>query len=188
MANIARLRVDITGAGVVGPAVMTFYEDAATTGLPAAVSTLLNAIKANFPDDVTFTVPGGGDTFDVATGNLNGTWSDGGGSTVTGTSASPFQLGAGFRVKWNTGGIVNNRRVRGSTFMVPASNDCWASNGLMASATQASLSTALNTFFASVSGKLVIWSRPIPGRNGSMHEVTSYTLPTKPTALRSRRY
>lgn len=187
MANIARLQIALSGAGVVGPSVMTLYEDAAVTGLPAATVTWLNAIKANFPDDLTFTVPGGGDTFDVATGVLNGTWTDGGGGTVTGTGTGGFQLGAGFRVKWSTGGIVNGRRVRGTTYMVPCISDVFGTDGRITSASQASLGSALSTYFAAVSGKLVIWSRPIPGRSGTMHPVTAASIPTLPTNLRSRR-
>lgn len=187
MANIARLRVTVTGAGVVGPGLMTLYQDAAAVGLPAATVTFLNAIKNNFPDDVTFTVPGGGDTFDASTGTLNGVWTDGGGGTVTGTDTGGFQLGAGFRVKWGTAGIVNRRRVRGTTFLVPAASAVFGTDGRITAASSASLTTALNAFFASVSGKLVVWSRPTASRLGSMHVVTSATIPSLPTSLRSRR-
>lgn len=188
MANVARLQIQLTGAGVVGPSVMTLYEDAAVAGLPAAVVTFLNAIKNSFPDDVTFVVPGGGDTFDAATGTLNGTWSDGGGGSVTGTDAGSFQLGAGFRIKWGTAGIVNGRRVKGTTFMVPAASVLFGTDGRITSASLASLSAALTTYLAAVSTKQVIWSRPIPGRAGSIHQVTTATIPSIPTALRSRRY
>lgn len=187
MANIARLQVAITGSGVVGPSLMTLYQDAAATGLPAATMTFLNAIKNNLPDDVTFTVPGGGDTFEVTSGGLNGTWSDGGGGTVSGTDAGGFQLGAGFRIKWGTAGIVNNRRVRGTTFLVPAASAVFGTDGRITSASQASLSTALTSYLAAVSGKLVIWSRPTASRQGSMHPVISATIPSLPTSLRSRR-
>lgn len=187
MANIARLRIDLSGTAVVGPSLVTLYQDAAVAGLPAATVTLLNAIKANFPDDLTFTVPGGGDTFDVATGTLNGTWSDGGGGTVTGTDAGAFALGSGMRFKYGTAGIVNNRRVRGSSFLVPCAGLVWATNGRMVPGSQTSIQTALTTFLAAVSGKLVVWSRPTPTRNGSMHPVTSALVSTTPTQLRSRR-
>lgn len=188
MANIARLQVELTGSGVVGPSVMTLYEDAAVAGLPAAVVSFLNSIKANFPDNLTWTVPGGGDTFDVGTGTLNGTWSDGGGGTVTGTDGGAFQLGSGFRIKWATAGIVNGRRVKGTTFMVPAASAVFSTDGRITAASQASLNAALATYVAAVAGKQVIWSRPIPGRAGTMHPITTATIPSLPTALRSRRY
>lgn len=187
MANIARLQIDLSGAGVVGPSVITLYEDAAVAGLPAATVTLLNSIKNTFPDDLTFTVPGGGDTFDVATGTLNGTWSDGGGGTVAGTDAGAFALGSGYRVKYSTAGIVNGRRVRGSTFFVPCAGLIWATNGRMVPASATSIQTALTTFMAAVSGKLVVWSRPTATRSGTMHPVTLATVSTTPTQLRSRR-
>jgi hypothetical protein len=187
MPNMARLRVDVGGAGVVGASVMTFYGTTSGSGLPAAVVTYLNALKANFPNDVTFTVPGGGDLVDDATGNLTGSWSDGGGGAVTGTDNGAFQLGSGFRIKWGTGGIVAGRRVRGTTFMVPAASLCFDTTGRLGSATVSAIQTATNAFLSTVSPNLVIWSRPVPGRAGSSHAVTSGTVPTSPTQLRSRR-
>lgn len=187
MPNLARLRVDISGAGVVGASVMTFYGTTSGSGLPAATVTYLNAMKANVPNDVTFTVPGGGDLIDDATGNLTGSWSDGGGGSVTGTDTGAFQLGSGFRIKWATGGVVAGRRVRGTTFFVPAASLCFDTSGRLGSATIAAVQTATNAFLSTLSPNLVVWSRPVPGRAGSSHAIVSASIPSMPTQLRSRR-
>lgn len=187
MPNLARLRVDLSGAGVVGASVLTLYGTTSGSGLPAATLSWLNALKANFPNDVTFTVPPGGDLIDDATGNLTGSWSDGGGGSVTGTDAGAFQMGSGFRVKWVTGGVVAGRRVRGTTFFVPAASLAFDTSGRLGSATIAAINTANSAFLSAVSPNLVIWSRPVPGRAGSSHAVTAATVPSTPTQLRSRR-
>ena len=197
MANLARLRVDLTGSAVVGPSVMTFYQDSAHVGLPAAVLTWLNAIKANLPPSLTLTVPGGGDIITDSTGALSGTWSDGGGGTVTGTGVGGFAIGVGARVVWGTSGIVGGRRVRGTTFLVPLMGGTFDSTGRMQPATVTSLNTPTQAFLTSMGGNLLIWSRPrpartvggvtIPARAGSSHAALDATIKTNPSTLRSRR-
>lgn len=188
MADIARLRIDLSGTAVVGASVMTLYQDAAaTTGLPADVMTFLNAIKANFPPGLTYTVPGGGDLLNVATGALTGTWSEGGGGTVTGTGVGGYAIGVGGLINWGTSGIVSGRRVRGRTFLVPLMGGSFDSSGRMQPATVTALNTPLATFLTNVSPALVIWSRPTSTRAGSMHPVTTANIPATPSTLRSRR-
>lgn len=187
MTNLARLRIDLTGAAVVGPSVMTLYQDAAATGLPAATVTWLNAIKANLPPSLTLTVPGGGDTLDAATGALNGSWSDGGGGTVTGTGVGGFAIGVGARIVWGTSGIVGGRRVRGTTFLVPLMGGTFDSSGRMQPATVTSLNTPTQAFLTAMGSNLLIWSRPKGARAGTTHPVTSATVKTNPSTLRSRR-
>lgn len=187
MADLARLRIELGGAGVVGPGVMTFFHSGAGAGLTAAALAWLNNLKANFPDDVTFTVPSGGDLINEVTGALSGSWSASGGGVVTGTNTGAFQVGTGIRVKWATSGIVAGRRVRGATFLVPAAGLCFDTSGRLGPATIAAINTANSTFLTAVSPDLCIWSRPTPTRSGSHAAITGASVPATGTTLRSRR-
>lgn len=187
MASLHRLRIQISGTGVVGPGLMTFYSASGIAGLPADAITFLTALQSSFPDNVTFTVPAGGDVIESSDGLLTGSWTDGPGGTVTGSQTGSFQLGAGARIKWVTGGIVNGRRVRGTTFLVPFAGLGFDTDGRLGSATVAAVQTAASNFITNHGGNLAVWSRPVPGRAGSMHLISSAEVPTVGTQLRSRR-
>lgn len=188
MSDLLRIRVELGGAGVVGPGLMTFYATSPATGLPAATVAFLNGIKSNVPDDVTFTVPSSGDRIDDATGALTGSWSGSGGATVTGTDIRQFALGQGARIRWTTGGIVAGRRVRGQTFIVPISGFCFTTGGRVDPAVITAFDTAAQTFLTDMAGALAVWSRPVTGRAGTSHVITHGSTSSTPTALRSRRY
>jgi hypothetical protein len=187
MPNLARLRVELIGAAVVGPSVMTLYQDAANTGLPAATVTWLNAIKANFPPSLSFVVPGGGDILGEADGALIGSWSDGGGATVVGTGTGGFAIGVGARVRWTTAGITRGRRVRGTTFLVPLMSGSYETDGRIRAATVTALQTPTNAFLTTMGSNLLIWSRPKGADAGDSHPVTAASIPNLPSTLRSRR-
>ena len=187
MAEIARLRVGLEGPGVVGPGVMTFYHRAGGSGLPTAVGTFLTSLVGLFPDDLTLQVPNAGDLIEASTGALTGVWASGAPSTITGTQTAVFQLGSGIRIKWTTGGIVNRRRVRGSTFLVPASSGAFTTTGRVTSATISAVTAAAALLLTNAGGDLVIWSRPTTTRVGTIHPILLPVVPDVPTALRSRR-
>lgn len=197
MSNMARLRITLSGSAVVGPSVMTLYQDAAHVGLPAAAKTWLDALKANFPPSLTFTIPDGGDLLVAENGDLEGTWSDGGGGSVTGTGVGGFLQGTGARIVWGTAGVTGNRRVKGTTFLVPLQAGDFDSSGIMAPASYTALNTPTQTFLTTMGTGLVIWTRrrkadatktpPVTARDGAMHPVTSATVSRQVTTLRSRR-
>lgn len=197
MATLYRLRVDLSGSAVVGQSVMTFYSLSATSGLPAATKTWLDALKANFPPSLVFTVPNGGDSIDDSTGQLTGVWSQGTGGTVTGTGVGGFLQGTGVRIVWNTNGITGGRRVKGSTFLVPLMGTDFDSSGRLQPTSLTALQGPTTTFLTGQSPNLVVWSRPVaahvkngvsvPARSGSSSPILSYTIPTFVSTLRSRR-
>jgi hypothetical protein len=197
MTDLFRVRVQLTGAAVVGPSVMTLYLTSPATGFTAALTTWLNAIKANLPPSLVCQVPNTGDRIDEASGDLTGTYTDGTAASVTGTGVGGFAIGVGARVVWGTAGIVGGRRVRGTTFLVPLMGGTFDSSGRMQPATVTSLNTPTQTLIASLGSAFCIYSRHLPERvvngvvkperMGSSHPVTSATIMTNPTTLRSRR-
>jgi len=189
VATLKRVRCDITGTGVVGPSVATFYFVQSATGFSTDLQTFFQAIKGNFPSGLVITVPNDGDTIIDTTGVLNGAWTDSGGSTTTGTGSTNFAEGSGFRIKWNTAGIRGGRRVKGSTFIVPAVSAAFTTGGLLASATQTAVQTAASALVSASGTDMVIWGKPhsLEAADGESNIVTSASVPVQPTQLRSRR-
>jgi len=183
-----RLRVEWSGPAVVGSGISTFYGDEGAGSLdPAEFVTFFDTIKNVIAPGVVWTVPNGGDQLNETTGELAGTWSGSGGGTVGSTGSGNFAVGVGARVAWGTGGIVNGRRVRGSTFLVPIAANSYDAQGTISSGSLSSIQTAADGLISGLTGALVIWSRPVPGRAGSMHEVLSAAAPDRVSWLRSRR-
>lgn len=182
-----RLRVQWSGAGVVGPGLTTFYFLDGTAA-PGDVLAFFTALVAHLPDDVQITVPNTGDVVQVTTGKITGSWTAVGGGVVNGSSTQPFMVGAGYRIVWETNGVRNGRHVRGSTFMVPVVMSHFDSVGRLTNTAQTAATTAANNLIASTSSSLQVWSRPKGGLNGESWAATSARVPETPTALRSRRY
>lgn len=190
MTDILRLRVSMSGSGVTGPGLATFYFGAAATSQSDDVHAFYDAIKGNIPSNVTFFVPAGGDIITQETGVLSGTWNEPGtGGSVAGTFAGDYVQGVGVRVVWRTTGIYRGRRVKGSTFLVPIGGALFGTTGLLDPATQAILVGAANTLVAA-QPTMRIWSRPndtAPATAGISSSIDSAEVPFSPSWLRSRR-
>lgn len=187
MANLARLRATWTGADVIGPGVSTFYFDAAASGFTAAVAAFFTSLGPAVPVGTTITVQNTGDILESTTGALTGVWTDGVVATINGSNNTGFTLGVGARVKWNTSGIHNRRRVHGSTFIVPLGKGTVNANGQLDSALAASITGYGNTLAAAAGASMRIWSRPVAGAGGAAWPVISATCPPAISWLRSRR-
>jgi len=89
-------------------------------------------------------------------------------------------------MRWGTSGIVNNRIVRGRTFlpaMVESNND----NGQPTTAFGVTADAAALAYIQNGVVLPMIWARPAPGRAGSQHNVLSGSLWSQWAVLRSRR-
>ena len=192
-----RLRVVWSGSTVVGPGLSTFYALDTSPGFPAAVRQLFESWKTNFPTGTTITVPNNGDVINPATGTLTGTWTDGTApAPVTGTGTGVYAKGVGAQIRWKTPGIVNGRRVVGSTFLVPMVTIGFDTDGTLGPATITGITTAATTYLASVPGALV-WSRPYPGdpsatppkpsRVGTTSLINAVQVPDRASWIVSRR-
>ena len=189
MANLKRVRVTWSGAGVVGPGLSTFYFTSTATGFSAQLQTFFQAIKSLFPPSVTVTVPNTGDLIDASTGALAGVWTDSGGSTTVGTGSGNFALGTGMRVRWVTGGIHKGRRVLGTTFLVPCVSLAFDTDGTPGPSTITVIATAASALIAAAGAGFQIWSKPTPpgGSDGVSNQVLAAIVPDTPSGLRTRR-
>lgn len=198
MTIVSRIRVTWSGTPVVGPGVSTFYlESSVTAGWPAALVTLYTSLKNYVPTGVSWTIPNTVDLLDEATGELTGSNTPGGGGTVLSSGgAVDYKPGVGGRLRWGTDGIVGGRRVVGTTFLVPMTSQ-ETPNGVIQGGTVAAINTAMGVYQATSGITPAVYSRPRPAgvrngvpvaaRSGSIHDITSHSVPVGITWLRSRR-
>jgi len=187
--KLHRLVCTWQGGGVQGNAVTVLHFDGTEVGAPpvAAVKSAFDNFKGALPLGVTVTIPSTGDSIDDATGTLEGVWSGSGGGAITGTGTAVSAAGVGACITWLTGGIVNGRKLRGRTFLVPLHNSTYDSDGTLAAGTV----TAVNAFAAALlaSGGFGIWHRPttVGGSDGTSSSVLAYRVRDKVAYLSSRR-
>jgi len=188
MARLKRHRVTWSGSGVVGPGLTTFYvKPDSTVGEADDIEAFFTALASSITTAITITIPSSGDILEDTDGTLVGTWSDPGtGGVVTGTSAENFVMGAGARVRWNTSGIHNGRRVKGTTFICPVGISAFSGSLALSTTFQAALQTAASNLVTAVP-ELAIWSRPKVGSPGASNLVESALVPDAVSWLRSRR-
>lgn len=188
MADFARLRVTLTGNPVTGPSVATFYNSApGSVGFADAVEAFYTSVVGQFPFNLQFTVPSNGDILESTTGDLIGAWSDPGtGGVVSTSGAANWTQGVGARVVWNTNGLFNGRRVRGSTFMVPLWSGAYEGAGMLVAGTISTFQSAANALIAAWPD-LCVYSRNTNGTNGEVNVVTSASVPDAVSWLRTRR-
>jgi len=187
MAMIARVRTTWSGTAVVGPAVTTFHFLDAGTGFTTTVGLFWDAVKGLVPSGTVMSTEASGDIINPATGDTVGVWNDGSPSNITGTGSGSFVYGTGVRVVWNTGGLVNNRQVKGSTFIVPFDASNLTGVGSINETARTSIAGAASTLLADADNALCVWSRPTDDRAGSEHTVLSGSVPDAVSWLRSRR-
>jgi len=188
MATRSKIQVILSGAGVIGGGVSTFYtstgdEDA----LLSALEDFYGVVAASSPDDVTFSFPNEGVTINDATGDVNGAWT--GTVSITpfaGAANTGFQMGVGARVRWSTNGFRNGRQVIGTTFLAPLASSAYTTTGFLASANSAALDVAAEALI--VAAPLYIVSRPsVALPTGASNIVIGAAVPLNVSWLRSRR-
>lgn len=191
MGYLQRIRVVWTGQTGL-PGVSTFYANETDATAIAALVAFFGNIKFAFPAGTAWEIPSSGDLINEENGELGGTWSQSGSGTVNATGgAVNYAAGVGCRVTWLTSGIVNGRRLRGSTFLTGMTVGSYGSNGTIDDSTVTQFRTHVNTLVTN--SNLWIWSPPFPGsptvdqRDGTSAVVISGTVPDKVTSLRSRR-
>jgi hypothetical protein len=185
MADLRKVLVTWNGAtGLPGLSVFyTLAADDVTTNL----GTFFTAIKGLFPTGMTWSIPAAGDQISDNSGQLTGGWVGGTAATVTCTGVTKYAAGTGSFVQWGTAIIVNNRRLKGRTFLAPLSNDQYDTDGTILTASVTTLNTALGTLVGA--GKLRVFHRP-PRHTfsgGTSAVITSGVCADKTTSLRTRR-
>lgn len=198
--NLSRVRVawqNWPGA----PGVSTFFYGTTAGSLPTqaqidGIRTFFNALSVYIPSGLTIQVPSSGDRINWIDGKLVDTWSvPTTPAVVTGTGAGNYAGNAGAVIHWLTADVVNGKRVRGRTFMVPIVSTAFDSAGSLSSTFINALNGAGTTLVGLADGPPAVWARPFtpkpgdtnPARDGSAHQVSSTRVPDLAVSQRSRR-
>lgn len=186
--QLARVVVGWSGPSVKGLAVNVLHvaADSPFTSV-AGIKTAYQQIASQLPSGVSIGIPGTGDVIEDTTGELVGTWTATGAGIVSGAAAAPAAAGVGACVTWLTGGIVNGRRLRGRTFLVPLSAAAFDSDGTLIAGAYA----AVNSFASGMmgAGPVAVWHRPttVGGSDGNSYGLVAYKTSDKVAFLSSRR-
>ena len=171
-----------------------FIDDATADIMVDAVAAFWNSIKSEIPNDVTLTVSGEVQMFATATGELGPIYTSATPpAAIVGGSALAYSAASGYKINIRTGDVKNNRRVRGSIFVVPSSINVYDNNGNVSSSVATAVSTAQATLRTTLAGPniaLGVWSRPKGSptpSGGTFHETTGLDVSTKVAVLRGRR-
>lgn len=179
-------RVRSTWTGFPGaPGVTTMYTLDMATFL-SAVHTFWSAIADKLPSNVRVNVLNYGDVISDTTGELTDSWTADSLEPVAGTDGENYLAPAGACVNWNTETVVNGRRLKGRTFLVPVAQDAFAHDGSLSPGALSQFQAAADALVSSESSSLVVWHRGT-GSDGTFGLVTSATVPDKAIVLRSRR-
>lgn len=176
-----------SGPAVVGLAVTVLHFDDTITNVQAQTLDFFHAVDDVIPGGNSVVVPGDGDIIDETNGELVDVWSEGAAVTVPGADGVPqAAAGVGACINWLTAGIVNGKRVRGRTFVVPMSTSRYDAAGTLS----APAITALEAGgLLLATGGLGVWHRPTTpgGTDGSFHMATAFRVRDRVAFLSSRR-
>jgi len=199
MGNILRIKINWTGF-IGSPGYTNLYFEPTVETDPwtqtlvdaahAKVSAWMTSIKSYMPVNTTLTADSQAAEIDENTGNIQTFHTIVAPAVQTGTMAGAYTAGTGLCVSWSTGGVRNNRRVRGRTFVVPLGGVAYDSTGTIDNASLTTLRGAANLLHSDANGvRLVVWARPtgLLGIDGGAYDVTSATINDKVAFLSSRR-
>jgi hypothetical protein len=158
------------------------------------VRAFFSAMNGILPNDVTVGFPPEVLSVEAEDGELQDVIPVTAPANVPGLAAGGWAGGAGCVVRWETGEVMNGRRIRGRTFLVPLASLAFDTDGTLVTATRTAITaagTALISAMAADGGQLLVWSRPAPEadppRLGSLQAVTNAFVPDRSAILRERR-
>lgn len=199
MATLAKVKVRWQGfSGGPGWSNFFFRADAADgswDGGAFLAAGRINAFVQNIapvlPPSVTVQVQNDVEALDEATGQMQHVWTTEPFATHPGTHANTTYSGpSGMVITWRTGGVRNGRRVRGRTFIVPASAGIYESNGTIGATYLTTVQNAANSLLTEpASPDLGVYARPsgAGATDGAWFDITAATVPDMGAILRSRR-
>lgn len=173
---------DFTGSGNIDQAVV----DGAVTKTDA----FLAAVRPLIPTTVTVGVAPTIEEIEETDGSLVGFWTGTPAAAAVGSGGTSYVGPAGACISWYTNVVRNSRRIRGRTFIVPASTGTFDTDGTITSTRMGNLNTAATGIIDPTgTGDLGVWSRPsAPGATDGVWAVAaSYRVQDKAAVLTSRR-
>lgn len=188
-------RVNWAGTPVTGAGVSVFHartDGIATTGAASEsfadrVRTFFEAIKGLVPGGITWSYPPEVLELDTTTKQLIDVHSiSPPADSVSGAASSSHSRPSGGRVDWLTSAVVNGRRLRGRTYIVPLSGAQYDSAGSLTTTAITALEAAANTYRSTgvfTEATPVVWSRT----HGILADIVGSNVDDRASILRSRR-
>lgn len=190
-----QVTVDWAGTGMTGLGTSVFHgrtDGVATTG--QAAQSLADRVRQFFFDVRGVIAPGITWTFrnevlelDTSTGVLLDAHTVTPPVSLTSTgSAANYSRAVGARVDWNTSAVVNGRRLKGRTYLVPVSGGNLDTTGTLASACIATVTTAATNYCNTgvfTEARPGVWSKT----HGIFADALSGSVDDRTSVLRSRR-
>lgn len=164
-----------------------------------SVSKFWQSIAPMLPPSVHITPERVGDTIEDTTGALTGSWVGGVVTASVGGAGGAYSAPTGAVVTWLTTTVLDGKRVRGRTFVVPLAGVDYEADGTLAVGTLSGLQAPAAQLILEQSASFVIWHRPFKGRAatatrparpahlGGHGLVTASRVPDLAAVLRSRR-
>lgn len=168
------------------PAYSIHYATAGNAGsMQGELHTFFTTIKGLFNSGITWNWESGGNTIDTATGAVNGNYS---GLTppsqvAGGGGASVYAAALGAKAVWTTSAVVNHRRLKGHTALVPIAASVFDTDGTLATSFRTTLLGAASTFATNVGTFGHIFSRT----HHTSSLITGSDVPDYGSVLRSRK-
>lgn len=169
------------------------WTDSTASVAANSVRDFWQSLQGGIPESVTLQVQREVDTYDEVTGELNGATAAPALPLATqGSGAGAYAGGVGMKIIWRTSVIREGRRVRGATYVVPATAGNFDDTGTLTPAAVTTYTSAALAFLDDLSSEslaLMVWSRPetVPGTDGALAAVTGAQVLDKSAVLRSRR-
>lgn len=185
MTELYRVRTALTGFPG-GPGVCTMYFLDVATAVDS-LDDFWASMHDKMPDDVTAHVENSGDIIEDTTGELTGAWSATAVGSHTGTGTGGYSAPSGGCITWNTETILDGRRLRGRTFIVPMSGDLYQDDGTLADSPRTAMEEGAAALVLAQSSSFVVYHRKTSGHAGGNGLITSATVHDKAAILRSRR-
>ena len=158
-----------------------------------------STVKSLFPLPVKMNIEPTGDIIESTTGVITGTWVGLQTAQMSGEADGKYSAPSGAVVTWVTGTVLDGRKVRGRTFLVPILSTNFDTGGSLEAATIAQIGSAASGLVTAEAGNFVIWHRPraaaaaingrpaVTARAGGHALVTGVKVPDLAVVLRSRR-
>lgn len=199
--TIGIVRTEWSGTtGGPGLTQMAMAYQGGTSWTPSAAQSAVDAVRgfwasmtSSLPNELSLSVDPQVDMYDEVSGQLTQSLSVvTPPASVAGAATGSYAGGVGVRFNWNTGAIMNGRRVVGRTYVVPAAAGVFESNGTVLGTVITNLTgygTTLLSNLAAANLALVVWSRPATtsSNDGAMTVVQTASVPDKSAILRGRR-
>lgn len=147
------------------------------------------AIAPYLPTGVSVTMPNTLEEVLSSNGELVAEHVFPGGTTVNGSAGNTYSSAVGACVTWRSPFVVNGRKLRGRTFLVPLGSQVFSADGTLSDSIRLNIQNAGNALANATTGiDLAVWHRPTAGlSNGNAAGVSHCTVNDKGAVLRSRR-